>query len=87
MFKAAPEQYDLIVTDLTMPQMNGIDLAAKIKEIRPDIPVALHTGLAAEISKERLDQAGIKHIIRKPALEEEFAPALRRLLSKESESE
>lgn len=79
-FSRAPDQYDLVITDLTMPQMNGMDLAAKITGIRPKLPVALHTGLASEIKEQRLAQSGIRKVIRKPALEEEFAAAIRDLL-------
>jgi len=44
LFKAKPDSFDLVITDMTMPQMTGVNLAEKLKEIRSDIPVIICTG-------------------------------------------
>jgi len=81
-FLAQPDQFDVIITDLTMPQMSGTELASKIYQVRPDIPIALHTGLAAEVPEDSLHNTGIKTIIRKPVLEKDLAKTIRNLLEK-----
>ena len=59
-FKKNPDEFDLIITDQTMPNMSGIELTKKILEIRPDIPIILCTGYSKEISPSRIKEIGIK---------------------------
>ena len=58
--------YDLIITDLGMPEVNGWEVAAKARQIAPATPVILLTGWGAEISAERLEKLGIDGIMQKP---------------------
>ena len=60
------QPYDLVITDLGMPEMNGWEVAAKVKAISPRVPVILLTGWGAEIATERLSELGIDAIIQKP---------------------
>ena len=53
MFRASPEDFDLVLTDLDMPQMNGLELTGKLKQSRPDIPVVLYTGFSAKSERSR----------------------------------
>jgi signal transduction histidine kinase/DNA-binding response OmpR family regulator len=58
--------YDLVITDLGMPELNGWEVAAKVKDASPDMPVVLLTGWGAEITAERISQLGIDGIVQKP---------------------
>ncbi len=65
-FRQTPDKYDLIVTDMNMPFMNGIDLARKVMELRPSIPVVLCTGYSKLINKEKALNLGIRRYLDKP---------------------
>ena len=82
LFKVEPDSFDLIITDMTMPQMTGINLADKIKEIRPDIPVILCTGHSAVIDGEKAKQLGIDGFVMKPVSKFKIAKAIREVLDK-----
>jgi len=47
-FAESPEHFDIMITDLDMPSITGIDLASKIKTMRPDLPILLCSGLISE---------------------------------------
>ncbi len=59
-FKAAPDQFDLVVTDYTMPHMSGFDLAREILAVRPGAPILLLSGGDEVIAPEKVTEAGIK---------------------------
>jgi acetyl-CoA synthetase len=61
-----PGAYDLVITDQTMPRMSGIQLADRIARLSPAAPVVLYTGTAADISRDELDAAGVRALVRKP---------------------
>ncbi|MFQ6065769.1 MAG: PAS domain S-box protein [bacterium] len=63
-FKKA--DFDLVLTDLGMPEMSGWQLAKRIKEINPDIPVGMITGWAPAIPKEKMKEEGVDFILSKP---------------------
>jgi PAS domain S-box-containing protein len=65
-FRAAPEGFDLVITDYTMPQMTGAVLAEEIKRIRPDMPIILCTGFSEMITKEKAESMGARAFIMKP---------------------
>ncbi len=65
-FKASPAQYDLVITDQTMPKMQGTDLAREILKIRGDIPVILSTGFCETVDEEKAGNLGIRGILLKP---------------------
>jgi CheY-like chemotaxis protein len=67
-FRAGPYDFDVVVTDQTMPQMTGIELASRIKEIRPDTPVILMTGFSQIISSENYRTFGLDGFLMKPVL-------------------
>jgi len=62
----ARTEYDLVITDLGMPEVNGWEVAARIKSTSPDTPVVFLTGWGAEIAAERLSELGVDAIIQKP---------------------
>jgi nitrogen-specific signal transduction histidine kinase len=81
-FKRRPADFDLIVTDMTMPGMTGEQLSEEVHKIRPDIPVILCTGFSELIDQEQAQQLGINKFLTKPVGKEELAKAIREILDK-----
>lgn len=79
-FAALPEKFDLVITDMTMPKMTGDQLARKIMDIKPDIPVILCTGFNETINEEKALAMGIDKFIMKPIVKDELARAIRTVL-------
>lgn len=72
--------FRLVITDMTMPQLTGIDLAGELLRIQPDLPVILCTGFSEKISKERARSLGIRAFLMKPVVMSELAEAVRSVL-------
>lgn len=79
-FKANPDSFDLVVTDMTMPNMTGVQLAGKIKKIRSDILVILCTGFSYQINDEKSKALGIQGFVMKPVVIKEIAKTIRKVL-------
>jgi len=79
-FRAQPYAFDLVITDLTMPRMTGIDLAGSLLAIRPDIRIVLCTGFSDTTTIERLKAAGILELITKPLMLHDLAETVRKVL-------
>ena len=79
-FASDPSAFDLIITDQTMPGLTGIELAKKIHEIRPDIPIVMCTGYEPIISSEAAESIGIKKFILKPILIADISKIIREVL-------
>ncbi len=84
-FKAQPDKFDLVITDLTMPNMTGDKLARELMTIRPDIPVILCTGFSEIMSKEKTESLGCKGFLLKPIVLKELAGLIRSVLAAENE--
>ena len=82
LFRRAPEEFDLVVTDYSMPGMNGMELARGIHAIRPELPILLATGHLDDLPQEELEQAGIVLTLRKPVTRRQLATALREVLDR-----
>ncbi|MGA2026217.1 MAG: PAS domain S-box protein, partial [Syntrophobacteraceae bacterium] len=82
-FRAAPDKFDLVVTDQTMPQMTGMELAAKLRQIRPSIPVILCTGYSELVTEQNMRAAGIEEVMMKPLMMHEVGRIIRRVLDRE----
>ena len=80
LFKDKPGSFDLVITDMTMPEMTGEKLAKNIKRIRPDIPVILCTGFSSKITPENAEKFDIDALLMKPVILREMATAIRKLL-------
>jgi signal transduction histidine kinase/ActR/RegA family two-component response regulator len=80
-FNAHPEQFDLVITDMTMPQMTGDRLARRLWDIRPDLPVILCTGYNEMISEDKAAAMGIRKFLLKPVDKDELALAIRAALN------
>jgi PAS domain S-box-containing protein len=79
-FRAAPDKFDLVITDMTMPNMTGVQLTQKLIEIRPDIPVIICTGFSEKISEQKAKAMGIRGYIMKPVVRSELAEKIREVL-------
>ncbi len=66
LFRADPDQFDLVITDMTMPRITGDKLVKEILKIRPDIPTILCTGFSERIDEEKAKEIGIRGYIEKP---------------------
>lgn len=65
-FARAPQSFDLVITDQTMPDITGTDLALKIHAIRSDVPIILCTGNNTVLSQNKVHKAGIVDVLLKP---------------------
>jgi CheY-like chemotaxis protein len=79
-FQNQPDQFDLIITDQTMPGMTGADMARRMIQIRPDIPIILCTGYSTIISEEKAKSIGIKEFALKPLSKKAIAVLIRKVL-------
>lgn len=80
LFQAQKDRFDLVITDMTMPQMTGDNLAKKLMSIRPDIPVILCTGFSVKVDEKTAMAMGIRAFVSKPVLKREIAKTIRRVL-------
>ncbi len=81
-FKADPEAFDLVLSDMTMPEMTGVQLIEKMVAIRPDIPVVICTGFSEQISVEKAKDVGVHGFLTKPVTKEKMAAMIRNVLDK-----
>ena len=80
-FLANPSSIALIVTDQTMPNMTGLELAAEVSRVRPDLPIILTSGYSSAITPENLRRAGVRDHLAKPAAPDAIGLAVHRLLN------
>jgi len=85
-FKKYPEQFDLLITDMTMPNLSGADLACAILRIRPDLPIILCTGYHENISEKEALRLGIKAFVSKPLVRNELGGIINQVLAKETKT-
>ncbi len=76
------QSFDLVITDLTMPQLSGIDLARKMWEIRPGTRVILTTGYSATLDSTRASEIGFRELLLKPYNVQALSDCLQRVFSK-----
>ncbi len=81
-FRVQPDKFDIVITDLTMPNMTGDKLAGELIKIRPDIPVILCTGFSEKMSKEKAEALGIKGFLMKPVVLKDLSSMIRQVLEK-----
>ena len=80
LFKAQPDQFDLVITDMTMPKMTGDHLAKELMKIRPDIPIIICTGHSGRISEEKASSLSIRKFVMKPIVMSDIAKTVREVL-------
>ncbi len=79
-FKRSPDDFDILVTDMTMPDLTGVDLAREFLAIRPDMSIVLCTGYSEIVNKEDAKKAGIREYLMKPVSRVKLAMAVRAAL-------
>ena len=82
MFQKSPESFDLVVTDQSMPGITGMEIASRMKEINPELPIVLCTGYSEMATPGNISGAGIDELISKPYRQIDLSTAIRRLLDR-----
>jgi two-component system, cell cycle sensor histidine kinase and response regulator CckA len=80
-FKKESAKIDLIITDQTMPDMSGYQMAKEAIKVRPDIPIVLCTGYSEVVSEDNAKDVGIREFIMKPIKREKIATIVKRILA------
>lgn len=84
LFESAPHTFDLILSDMAMPNMSGDELAARIKSIRSDIPIIICSGFSEKINENGSGIDGVDAVLMKPVGRVEMAKMVRQVLEKQS---
>lgn len=79
-FQAQPDRWDLLVTDLQMPGLGGVELARQCLRLRPDLPVVLTSGWCGELTSEAVRALGLRALVQKPFTSRELGEAVHRAL-------
>ncbi len=79
-FTKQPDAFDLVITDQTMPGMTGIELARKMLQVRPNLPIILCTGYSSQITEEKARSYGIQGFAMKPLAKHEIFRLIRKVL-------
>jgi len=81
-FRNNPQEFDLVTTDITMPNMTGKDLAKELMSIRQDILVILCTRFSEKIDERRAKEMGISAFVMKPIVMRDMANTIREVFDK-----
>ena len=79
-FRSDPHRFDLVITDLSMPNLTGDRLSAEMIKIRPDIPILLCTGFSDDTCEDTLESIGIKRLLMKPIVMKDLSEKIREVL-------
>jgi CheY-like chemotaxis protein len=79
-FRSAPQRFDLVITDQTMPNMTGETLARTLRHLRPDLPIILCTGFSHSMTKEKAQAIGLDAFLMKPLVISDLALVIRQVL-------
>jgi len=80
LFRSDPSQFDLVITDQTMPNIPGTELAKQLLQIKPDIPIILCTGHSSTIDEVKAQEIGIREYIMKPVTKAIISKLIRKAL-------
>jgi CheY-like chemotaxis protein len=80
LFKADSDRFDLVITDIVMPNMSGDKLAKKIMDIRADIPIVLCTGYSEKFTRRNASEMGIQTLLMKPLVMRDLATVVRQAI-------
>ena len=84
-FREHPGEFDVVVTDLSMPRMSGFELTEEIHRTRADIPVVLTSGYLQADDQQKAESLGIRETIQKPATAEKLAGVLEKIFSEQAD--
>jgi CheY-like chemotaxis protein len=79
-FRAQPDNFDLIISDMSMPGITGDKLAKELQTVRPNIPIILCTGYSERINDEKAKSIGVRALVMKPIVKNELAKTIRKVL-------
>ena len=79
-FKTNPENFDLVISDMTMPNMTGDQLAREILSIKPAMPIIICTGFSERVNKEQAEVIGVKGFLMKPVGKYDMAQMVRNVI-------
>jgi len=85
-FKSSPNSFDLVISDMTMPNMTGDQLAKEILSIKPNVPIIICTGFSERINKEQAEAIGVKGFLMKPVVKFDMAQMVRNVLDEAEKS-
>ncbi len=81
-FRYQPDNFDLIISDMSMPNITGDKLAKELQQIKPDIPIILCTGYSERINEEKAKSIGVRALVMKPIVKSVLAKTIRNVLDK-----
>lgn len=79
-FEKDPDQFDMIITDMAMPQMTGLELSKKVLKIRKNLPIIMCTGYSEAVSESKAIKMGIQRYVQKPVDNRKLAVLIREIL-------
>lgn len=79
--RGAPSQFDVFVTDLDMPGMDGIEASRQVRALRPEMPIVLCSGFMDAADLQRANESGVTKVLGKPVLATEMAATIRELIA------
>ncbi len=82
LFEDDPHSFDILVSDQVMPDLTGGELSAKLREIRPDLPIVICSGFADQLTPEKIEELGINEFLPKPITRKDLGEAIQRALGK-----
>lgn len=85
-FRERPSDFDLVVTDLTMPRMTGLELSVAVLNVRPEIPIIMSTGYGESLDLDEISDKGIRAMLKKPLTRGSLGKAVRKALEEKAEA-
>jgi two-component system, cell cycle sensor histidine kinase and response regulator CckA len=82
LFTEHPEQFDLVITDMTMPKMTGLQLSEKLRQIHPEIGIIICSGYQENASEKSLQALKINAFVQKPVIMSDLAKMVRKVLDR-----
>lgn len=79
-FKSEPDKYDLLITDMTMPNMTGLDLSEEMHRLRPNLPIIICTGFSEKISEYNYKSMGVNALLMKPVESKKLLDTIKNVL-------
>jgi len=85
-FRKNPNSFDMVISDMTMPDMTGDQLSKEILSIKPNTPIIICTGFSENINKEQAEMIGVKGFLMKPVIKSDMAQMVRNVLDESEKS-
>lgn len=82
-FREQPNDFDLVITDLSMPQLSGMDLVRELRALRAQLPIIMTSGYMSPEDQAAARRLGVTEVVGKPAVAQNWRDALDRLLRRQ----